>query len=321
MASDHFIPRFYLNNFQIPNRSKWIYSYKRNLQPKPLAIKSLACEDDYYTLKAKEVLVSRTMPDEFLSMGEDAAAPILKELLTASRLNLSEGAKIILAVFIAYLAVRTPVARARAINVRKAMYLRKLQVIAAQDDFVHVVMNELKLAKTEEEAEGMRQIYLNPEKKLIPELVGDVDDFSLERAFRTGEVLANILLNMKNWVLVEGPSAQVFVTSDNPFVVLAPEPYVFRVDLNPENAECLLPISPRRAILFTDKVKGNSLYRIKRERMASWVKQTISFGYESVFASISAAYIQREFDRIPAGAITEVPLWTIPPPPLKKDIG
>src|SRR5947209_4826037 len=42
MASDHFIPQFYLRHFQIAGRQGWIYSYKRGMKPKPIAIKSVA---------------------------------------------------------------------------------------------------------------------------------------------------------------------------------------------------------------------------------------------------------------------------------------
>src|SRR5689334_5453227 len=117
MASDHFIPQFYLRHFEIPTRPKYIYSYKRGLRPKARAIRGLACVEDYYTLKGDDVLVSPTMPDEFFSMSEDAAAPILKNLLNAPRLKLSDSERIILSLFIAHLSLRTPVARARAINV------------------------------------------------------------------------------------------------------------------------------------------------------------------------------------------------------------
>lgn len=61
--------------------------------------------------------------------------------------------KVTLSIFIASLSVRTPVARARAINVHKAMYLRKLQRIARHESFVDVVMNKLKLVTTERQEE------------------------------------------------------------------------------------------------------------------------------------------------------------------------
>src|SRR5437879_13858050 len=110
MASDHFIPRFYLRNFQIQDRLGWIYSYKRGMKPKALAIKSVACEDNYYTLKADKVNIPREWPNEFLTHGESAAAPILKELVTAFKLELSEDELMILSLFVGYLTVRTPVA-------------------------------------------------------------------------------------------------------------------------------------------------------------------------------------------------------------------
>src|ERR1044072_8251428 len=121
MASDHFIPQFYLRHFQIAGRQGWIYSYKRGMKPKPIAIKSVACEDDYYTLKAKEINVPRNTPNEFLTGGESVAAPILKRLLIASKLDLSIKEKAILSHFIGYLTVRTPVARERALNIHKAI--------------------------------------------------------------------------------------------------------------------------------------------------------------------------------------------------------
>lgn len=318
MARDHFIPQFYLRHFEIPNRPKYIYSYKHGLKPKARAIKGLACADNYYTLTGDDLLVSPAMPDEFLSMSEDAAAPILKKLLDVPSLSLSEGEKIILSLFIAHLSLRTPVARARAINVHKAMYLRKIQWAAQREDFVDVVMNKLKLTDSVETAETWRRMFLNPEKNFIAEMFGPVDNFSLERSFKTAGLLTDILLNLKHWILVEAPAKTLFVTSDNPFVVLAPEPYMFTPHLNPANAECILPISPKRAILFSNRIKGSSLYRPAKSRMHSWVKQIVSFGYESVFASVVSAEVQQMFDRVPAGKITEVPVWTIPAPPLKK---
>jgi hypothetical protein len=312
MASDHFIPQFYLRHFQVPDRQGWLYSYERGKQPKAVAIKSVACEDDYNTLKAKQINVPRNTPDEFLTGGESAAAPILKRLVIAPKLDLSMKEKAILSHFIGYLTVRTPVARERALNIHKAIQMRKMQQFAQnKEEFHNVVLNELKLVATEEEAERHRQLHLDPEKNFRFNLSGDLEDFSLQRAFKSGEFLANILFN-KRWVLIQAPKAQRFVTSDNPFLTLVPEPYIPRMEVSAINAECLLPISPQRALLFSNRITRTSIYKLSKNRMSNWVRQLIWFGYEQIFSDTCSQAIQSEFDRVPSGEITKMPLWGIP---------
>lgn len=203
-------------------------------------------------------------------------------------------------------------ARQKALNVHLAMRMRLVKDLAENRDEYEKLVSKLNLAKTPEEAELARQGLLDPEKNLMMSFEGDVDDFSLQKSFKTGELLTEILLG-KKWVLVEARAEQKFVTSDNPFVTLAPEPYTPGMDVNAINAECLFPISPQRALLFSNKIGGNSIYKVGKDRMSSWIWQIISFGFETVFASFSSDYVKREFDQIPAGEITKVPISSLPP--------
>jgi hypothetical protein len=285
--------------------------YRRGRKPCALGIKSVASEEDFYTLKSPQVGIPQNAPDEFLKNVESQAAPVIKRLITASKLELSENEITIIAVFVATLATRTPMSRERAVNVRLAMRKKLLKDLAEDPEEYHRVISELNLAKTKEEDEAIRKTLLNVEENFNFSLEGDVEDFSLQQSFKTGETLANILVQ-KYWVLIEAPSPQMFVTSDNPFVTLVPIPYIPGMDVNPINAECLLPISPQRALLFSNRIEFKNLYKISKERMRSWVQQIISFGHESIFASISSDYIQKEFDKIPAGEITKIPVSSLP---------
>ncbi len=176
----------------------------------------------------------------------------------------------------------------------------------------------MKLVDTIEKAEEYRQFYLQPDKHFTFNLKGDLEDFSLQKVFKSGEFLTNILLR-KHWNLVESPAPELFVTSDNPFLVLVPKPYFRGMEVSPRNADCLFPISPRRALLFSNTFKQDAVYRLGKKRMANWLAQFISFAYEQIFASFSSNYIQSEFDKVPAGMIAEVPVWGLPKlPPLKK---
>lgn len=286
--------------------------YRRGRKPCQVAIRSTASEADFYTLKSPNPGISHTAPDEFLKSIESKAAPIIKRLLTTLRLELSEDETIIIAAFVATLTIRTPMARERAKNSYLSMRMKLLQDLAEDPQEYHKIVAQLNLTKTWEEAENIRKQFLNIEEAIKMTLTGEVDDFTLQRSFNTGELLAQMLIR-KHWVLIQAPSKHMFVTSDNPFVLLVPDAYIPGMDVNPINAECLFPISPQRAILFSNKLKFKTVYKLSKERMKSLAWQTITFGYESVFASFSSDYIQEEFDKIPPGEITKIPPSSLPP--------
>ena len=291
MASDHFIPQFYLRNFQIPGREGWIYSYRRGTKPKALAIRSVACEDNYYTLTGESVTVPRDTPDQFFKAGETVAAPIIKRLLTASKLDLRPDERMAVAIFIGYLAQRTPLARLRAVNIHLAQFKQKLQHFAQhKDEWANALVNEMKLVETQEKAEEYRRFYLEPDKNFNFNLKGEVEDFSLQQVFKSGDFLARMLLR-KHWSLVESPASELFVTSDNPFLVLVPKPYIPGMEVSPRNSDCLFPISPQRALFLSNTFQHVGIYRFGKKRMASWLNQFIWFGYERIFASFSSNYI------------------------------
>ena len=50
MANDHYVPQFYLRNFQIPTKRRWIFQYRHQHQPEARAIRSVASIENYYTI-------------------------------------------------------------------------------------------------------------------------------------------------------------------------------------------------------------------------------------------------------------------------------
>ena len=130
MANDHYIPRFYLKNFEIPERRGHVFIYRRGRKPEVRGVKRVGSANDFYKLKAKEVNIGRNAPDEFLTRMESDAAPIINRVLTAPKLELSNEEFGVLAFFFGYLAVRTPVMRERALNAKQATRLSILKTVA-----------------------------------------------------------------------------------------------------------------------------------------------------------------------------------------------
>jgi hypothetical protein len=126
----------------------------------------VASQPDFYTLKFPQVDISQNAPDEFLKRAESAAAPIITNLLTVPKLELSEGAVMIVSMFVGFLAARTPMTRKRALNLHLAMRMKLLKDLAEDPEEYVKIVSELNLAKTKEEAEAIRQSFLNVEKNI-----------------------------------------------------------------------------------------------------------------------------------------------------------
>jgi hypothetical protein len=181
-----------------------VFIYRRGRKAEVRGVKRVGSANDFYKLKAKKVNIDRNAPDEFLTRMESDAAPIINRVLTAPKLKLSNEELGVLAFFFGYLAVRTPVMRERALNAKKATRLSILKTVAEDKEGYLRFALENGLAKTEEEAESYRQVTLDPEKNFVTSLVGDVEDYSLQEAFRSGEMITQSFLR-QHWILVEAP--------------------------------------------------------------------------------------------------------------------
>lgn len=306
MANDHYVPRFYLKNFQIDEKPGMIYSYLRGKKPRPMSIKKVASEEEYYKLKSDGVLVDRTFPDEFLTMLENIAAPVIKKLLTAHDFDLRLSEHFTLAWFIAYLANRTPFARQRLINADKAKWKKRIKKVAADKEaFLSLIRRDPNFSnKASDELESHRQDLLHKfDEYLILGHSGPVDDHFLEVAFKLSEELWPILM-MKKWIILECPTSQVFVTSDNPVVLLPPPGYFEGMSVGFDNAPILFPLSPKRALLIS-KLKGTGVVRIWGNKMEDMVAQTITYGHKLVFSNIYSEDFQQIFDSILEGETTK----------------
>ena len=100
---------------------------------------------------------------------------------------------------------------------------------------------------------------LDPEKNFVTSLVGDVEDFSLQEAFCSGEMITQSFLR-KHWILVEAPLKTFFMTSDNPVVVLAPVNLQPGMVINYFNAPVLIPVNPSRAFLLSNNIATDGVW-------------------------------------------------------------
>lgn len=307
MANDHYVPRFYLNNFEIQNKRKWIYSYKRNFKAIPKAIKSVACEDDFDLLKSSQNIFDSDFIAQILKQTEDDAAPILKKLITSNDLILSTEEREFLTVFIAYLLHRNPATRKKITNLHKATEIVRLKLKAEDKVGFEKYARESGFKENAEEIEELRQTALRFEEHFKLEARGDEFHDLLFLECVLGAQIAIPYVRSKQWILLNSTSTkEVFITSDNPVAVIPPPNHSRHLGVGFGNGWIYLPISPKRALLLLNEKPFKPRLDVKRHVVADLNNWIISAAHQSVFSNIYSAEIEKAFNCTREGENTEI---------------
>ena len=175
MAKDHYVPRFYLRNFSPWGKQNQIYLYRRGLAPELVGISSVACDEDYYDDKV----------DKTLSKHETQSAPIIKKLLDAAKVNLSEKERKRLSAFVGTLANRTPNSQERLYKRHSVIAGSLEEFFADKEDFFQSQRNH-GFSGTDEELEVIRLGLLEGAKDSYIKLnLTKTDSRLIETALRT----------------------------------------------------------------------------------------------------------------------------------------
>ena len=296
MAKDQYLPQVYLRNFSPRGKQNQIYVYRRGLPPALVGISSVACDEDYYEDKV----------DNTLSRREKESAPIIKKLLTAPKVDLSEKERKRLSAFVGTLANRTPNSQERLYKQHSLVAGSLEEFFANREEFFRSERNH-GFAGTDEELEatrlglleGAKQSYLahNPTKTNA-----DLIEAALELAEDTEGVIEG-----RQWHLLESTTSRVFVTSDNPVVLARPEAEALWSSMELRPGSLLLPLSPTRCVLIDDAKRGDALIRVNREKAVAINNFIIAYAHNAVFANLHSKTIAEAFNRTVFGKNTDLP--------------
>jgi DNA polymerase III delta prime subunit len=211
MANDHYVPQFYLKGFEILTKPKWIYSYKRKLKPKAIAIKSVASEEGYYKIEKDDLTIPEDTVDKIFSIIESDVAPIISRLRTDPALNLSKKEKGALSMFIALLAFRTPFARTAMKNLDAAQAKRELKRQAADKEEFHRTSKRIEPDTPPEKIEEYRLMILNFDENFTVSHMdeGENEFYFMGQGVAIAQELAHILFD-KHWSLIESDNSRPF---------------------------------------------------------------------------------------------------------------
>jgi hypothetical protein len=250
MANDHYVPQFYLRSFTPSGSPGRIYIYRRNRRPSLVGIRSVASEEDYYTMKSNITGVQKDQVDQLFRNLETGAAPIINHLLSAPNTRLADNDRGILSMFIAFLAFRTPRARANLMRMESEARVQILRILAGHKEFFQ---QEAKRAGIDpEEAEAARQAVFELGDDLRVEFYGgESEDYIMRTQLEMADHITDIISRKYRYLLE--CTGGYFLTSDHPVVLAPPKNYPAHLGLGFEPATILLPLSPKRCLLLTNR--------------------------------------------------------------------
>lgn len=313
MANDHYVPQFYLRSFAPPGSPGRIYTYRRNRRPSLVGIRSVASEVDYYTMKSNITGVQKDQVDQLFRNLEMGTAPIINHLLTASNTRLTENDRGILSMFIAFLAFRTPRARANIMRMESEARVQILRILAGHKEFFQ---QEAKKAGIDpDEAEAARQAVFEMGDDLRVEFRGgESEDYFMRRQLEIADHITDIIGRKYRYLLE--CTGGYFLTSDHPVVLAPPENYPAHLGLGFEPASILLPISPKRCLLLTNRpaadlklpgclllpfrrfMKNNgTVFKVDEAKVEAFNRLIISQAHEAVFSHERSDELERAFNQ------------------------
>lgn len=307
MANDHYVPQFYLRNFQITGKKSFIYSYLRGVQPKERPIARVASAKDFDRFISPQNAEFKDSVNDLLNNIENDSAPIINKLLSSTKFNIDKEEIIVLAHFIAFLVNRTLHNRESLINMRKTLSMEMMKKIAINKKwFESVVKNIPEISDTnEKDLEETRLAMIDWEKNFKVSLSGDVHDHYLDLQMKLAVKLVPVILG-KSWILLEPLSRKdVFVTSDNPVVLLPPSQDLGYMAGGFMFSPIFFPLSPKRALLLENLFETDEILLMSKSKMHFLRSQIIRFAHKFVFSNILDTKIQQIFDTTKEGENTQ----------------
>ena len=295
MAKDHYVPQFYLRNFSPSQSRNQIYRYRKTEGPQLLAINSVACEVGYYPSRI----------DKILSRQEKESAQTIKKLLDSPRVDVTTKERTRLAAFIGTLGNRTPKTQERLHN-QHSIVVESLEDYLSDKEEFYRSERAHGFSGTEDELEAVRLGLLESAKQnFLQHDPRKTHEGLIETALELAED-TEAVIEGRNWRLLESTTSRVFVTSDNPVVLIRHEAESFWQPIGLRRGSVLLPLSPKRCLLIDDDRRGDTIIPVDREKADRINQLVIVNAQEAVFANLSSKTLASAFESIRIAFATDI---------------
>jgi hypothetical protein len=295
----HYVPQFYMKRFSIPGKEDVVYTYRRGGEPFKAKVRDVAVSRNFYMVTLEENGERSDQIERMFSKIEGAAAPVFEKFATSSHIAMSDDAFNLIALFTALLYNRGPVFREKNYNVQKEWGKGLIKFAAENKERFLCMTGRVGFTfKDDDEAEQMRQSWLNQEDDVSIEVTGGEGSLIASMLELSG-ILTPILLD-KRWRILESDRSDVvFVTSDSPVTLIADEWVPADRGKGFANSSVVLPITPTRSLIISNEKPRPSIEIVKVNRQAILFinRNTMAHAFDKIFSNVKSSGIKKAFDK------------------------
>lgn len=252
----HYLPQFYLKLFSQDRHHLHVYDKKissKEFMFRYQTTEKIAFETNLYTYKTKDGK-KETLEDFFCQI-EGLANEVIKKLELRQDINPQERGH--LALFIAFLWLRTPTSKNETINAQEELTektIRMMYHFPQQKEMVKKFLEEKGEHPSDKELDDLIDFAANPKRSKI------VINFPPEYWLKQMLSLANniyIYLAQCEWEIKHAIKKYAFITSDNPVLLIPsekPHPF-YGVGLSKPGVKKIVPLSANMFLIMHEPKK------------------------------------------------------------------
>lgn len=293
----HYVPQFYLRKFEISGAPGYIYGYRRKEKVIKRTIRSVAAENDLYVFTDKFTGKRNDDIEKMFSWLEGLAAPVIEKINNGtSLLSLTNKEHNILAEFIAYLHTRNLGYREKQKSLAGAFLQLTLKSLVQDEKQFKKALREM--GNGTKEADKIKKYVLNFDKYFKTDWGKKNDDYFLKQALELAIEIGPIMF-YKEWHILDNQTSRLFITSDNPVVMMRPRSLPRFYGLGIANSHIVLPISPNKALLLLNKTKPSTdakVISVDKKFVTSLNRHTMFYAHRFIFSNFVSKDIEKEFN-------------------------
>lgn len=295
MPNDHYIPQCYLRNFEAePGR---IWCYENGRYPSLMGIRKAASEANYYALSKDVHGIDSNVVDNIFKELETHSGPIIRKLIDMKRLELSNDDYCMMAFFIASLFNRTPSFEQNQIRMFESLLNHVNSLVTSNKDRFLAVARSAGIEldnEDPEEIEAARQVLMKGVRVDADQSKRMLLGLAVKTVF---DGLPEVVYN-KEWYLLHSDGSRVFITSDNPVVLLPPRGSRPTDSPGFLDASIFLPLSPKRALWLRNDRMPKQVIEVNRKVVDSFNKTIMIRADKQIYSNLKSADLEHAFVRI-----------------------
>jgi hypothetical protein len=303
----HYVPQFYLKHFCIKDRPNIIWVYKRGEEPKDINITNVCVRERYYTVTVEATKEKSEQFETMFTKLENAAAPIFRRLVNEEGpLYFSKDELLVLTNFIGFQYLRGPGFREKILQGDVHQMMERMKEITKDKETFREATKEMYSDPEDEDLEERRQRFIEAteyvkEGKVYFKRERGEEGLTLSLMMDVVEEILPLIFH-RRWAILRSKMEGVFITSDNPVLIMATDNNQQTEIEAFKTGMIILPISPSRCLVLEPGRVSHSIPVLPTnfERVKRINEGVISSAYETVLAHYKAKPIKRNFDRTKA---------------------